>query len=93
MPASRALINMAVEVCCTTARDGSQYSKVLIIQPRVLLDELSSVRSNDFLHFNSGPGHSGCRNLLDSATGVEFLTLIFSSGFATACKCRLHKCR
>ena len=80
MPTSRALINVAPEVCCTTACDGSQHSEVLIVQPRGLLDEPASVCPNNIGHFDSGPGHSGFRNLLDSATGAEVLTLIFSSG-------------
>ena len=86
MPASRALINMAAELCCTTARDGSQHRQVLIIQPRVLLDEPPSVCPNNIGHFDSGPSHSGFRFLLDSATGAVVRTLIFSSGFATACR-------
>jgi hypothetical protein len=86
MPASRALINMAAEVRCTTACNGSQHSQVLIIQPRVLLDEPPSVCPNNIGHFDTGPGHSGFRFLLDSATGAVVRTLILSSGFATACK-------
>ena len=86
MSTSLAVINMTAEVCCAAARDGSQYCQVLIRQPGVLLDEPRRVCPNDIGHFDRGPGHLGFRSLLYSGIGIVDRTLMFSSGFATACK-------
>jgi hypothetical protein len=62
MPAGAALIEMAAERGRPTPAEGAQDGALLDAQPRMLLDEVSTLRVEDIGHLHGGPAH-GCGGL------------------------------
>jgi hypothetical protein len=62
MPAGAALIEMPAERGGPTPAERAQDGALLDAQPRMLLDEVITVRVEDIGHLHGGPAH-GCGGL------------------------------
>ena len=88
MAARAAVIDRAAERGGPTARDRAQHGALLHAEPRMLLDEVITLRVEDIGHLHGGPRHDcgGFRRRRDrgSTTGRE--TRSRSNGFGAACR-------
>ena len=95
MAARAAVIDMTTERGGPTARDRAQHGALLHAEPRMLVDEVITLRVEDIGHLHGGPGHdcAGFRKSRDrwSTTGRE--TCSCSKGFGAACRWRRDRWR
>ena len=88
MSAGAALVDMPAERGSPTPPQRTEDAPLLHAEPRMLLDEVLTLRVEDIGHLHSGPRHDcgGFRKRRDrgSTTGRE--TCSCSSGFGAACR-------
>ena len=95
MAAREAVIDMTTERGGPTARDRAQHGALLHAEPRMLLDEVITLRVEDIGHLHGGPGHdcAGLRRSRDRWSTTGGTTCSCSSGFGAACKWRRDRWR
>ena len=95
MSAGATLIEMAAERGGPTPRERAQHGPLLHAQPRMLLEEVVTLRVEDIGHLHGGPAHDcgGFRNSRDRGRPRGGGTCSCSSGFGAACRCRRDRWR
>jgi hypothetical protein len=95
MAARVAVIDMTTERGGPTARDRAPHGALLHAEPRMLLDEVITLRVEDIGHLHGGPGHdcAGFRRSRDRWSTTGGTTCRGSSGFGAASKWRRDRCR
>ncbi len=95
MAARAAVIDMAAERGGPAARDRAQHGALLHTEPRMLLDELITLRVEDIGHLHGGPAHGvlGFRFRRDRGRTTGVGTWSCSSGLGAAWRCRCDRWR
>ena len=95
MSAGATPIEMAAERGGPTPRQRAQHRPLLHTQPRMLLEEVVTLRVEDIGHLHGGPAHGGggCRSSRDRGTTGGVATCSCSSGFGAAWRCRRERWR
>jgi len=95
MAARVAMIDMTTERGRPTARDRAQHGALLHAEPRMLLDEVITLRVGGYRHLHGGPGHDSAGFFAAAETGgarpAGDLQLL--ERFGAACKWRRDRCR
>ena len=93
MSAGATLIEMAAERGGPTPSERAQHGALLHAQPRMLLDEVLTLRVEDIGHLHGGPAQGGvglCKSRERRIPGDRG-TCICSNGFGAACKMPLRE--
>ena len=95
MSAGATPIEMASEGRRATACDRAEHRSLLHAEPRMLLDEVVTLRVEDIGHLHGGPAHDcgGFRRRRDRRTIGGVATCSCSSGFGAAWRCRRERWR
>jgi len=94
MAATRTIIDMPAQSCCTAAGDGFQHLQLLVTDGISLtIQESITLRPNDVGHLDGGPVHAGFCNLRDRGNWVVGAIGIVSRRLLTDCRCFSDTCR
>ena len=95
MPAGVTPIEMASEGDRSTARDRTEDGPLLHAEPRMLVDEVLTLRVEDIGHLHGGPAHDsvGFRLIRDRGTMGGGVTCSCSSGLGAAWRWRRERWR
>ena len=95
MSAVAALIDMPTERGGSTPGQRAEDGPLLHAQPRMLVEEVSTLRVEDIGHLHGGPAHDsvGFRFRRDRGTTGGGVTCSCSSGLGAAWRCRRERWR
>ena len=95
MPAGAALIDMAAERGGPTPGQRAEDGPLLHAEPRMLIEEVLTLRVEDIGHLHGGPAHDsvGFRLRRDRGTTRGGVTCSCSRGVGAACRWRRERWR
>ena len=95
MPAGAAPIDMAAERGGPTPGQRAEDGPLLHAEPRMLVEEVLTLRVEDIGHLHGRPAHDcgGFRSSRERGTTGGGVTCKLSSGIGAAWRCRRDRCR
>ena len=95
MSAGAALIDMATQRGGPTPRQRAEDGPLLHTEPRMLVEEVLTLRVEDIGHLHGGPAHDwgGFRRRRDRGITEGSVTWSCSSGLGAAWRCRRERWR